>query len=164
MPDIDHPDWEQGWAERLRTAARELGHASFIDFMKLNVGVPYGKLLRILRNHRGTMVPMMQMTTLHIIDGLSVCSARELARDTLLRSLCDHVASGWNCGKQARWKRALAFSEWNLPREQGNWDQINALADRVWKEIESQDPPPEWCPRTLDDPILEVAFSLGWPE
>jgi hypothetical protein len=154
------PPWESGWEERLRGVTRELGHPTFLDYLDSHIGDPYGKLLQIFRSRLGDVVPLMQIQALHMLDAAAVGKTREAAKDSLLRTLRQHIPKGWNKGKNVRQNRAFARAEWVLPDYS---DETTALADRVWDEIATLNPPDDWCPSTLTDPILSGAFDRGWP-
>lgn len=165
MLETDYPQWAEGWQQRLRNAARELGYPSFLDFLRAHAGEPYGKVLRVMRAHLQEMVPMMQLQKLHMIEAIGRGQGREAAKDSLIRSLREHMPRGWNRGKKARENRASARAEWILPCL-GPEDRkhIAPLADKVWQQLKIMNPPEDWCPLSTSDPILTEAFARGWPE
>jgi hypothetical protein len=38
------------------------------------------------------------------------------------------------------------------------------FALQVWEVLSELNPPDDWCPLDLDDPILQDVFSRVWPE
>lgn len=152
--------------EPIQRAVRELGYPSLLALMDAHAGQPYGKVLRILRAHLGYLVSMLQLHKMHMLEAIATRGKRGAAKDSLVRTLREHVSGGWNKGKKAREKRARACAEWVLPRTGGNkseWDRIDALAKSVWDSLVAMNPPVDWCPSSPADPIVESAFQSGWP-
>jgi hypothetical protein len=161
--DID-PPWSGKSQEQIRAAARQLGHADFLSLINAHVGEPYGKVLRLLREKLGYMVPIMQVHRLHMQDAIAVGLEREAAKDSLVRTLREQVGKGWNRGSGSQEKRRRARAYWVLPyADAQDMVRINALADQVWEELKALNPPDDWCPVTPNDPLIEQAFSRGWP-
>jgi hypothetical protein len=161
--DVD-PPWAGGWEERLRAAARQLGHADFLGLMHAHVGEPYGRVLRVLRETLGDSVPMMQVHRLHMHEAIAAGLSRDAAKDSLVRTLRQHLAKGWNRGSGCQEKRASARAYWVLPYTNAlDMERVNQLADKVWEELRVLDPPDDWCPAVPSDPLLEQAFVRGWP-
>src|SRR5262245_52960225 len=99
-----------------------------------------------------------------MLDAIQQGKAREAAKESLVRALNEQLPKGWNKGKQVHYKRGRALGEWVLPCEKAeDWQRVTSLADRVWQEIERLNPPDDWCPRSVNDPVLEEAFAHAWP-
>lgn len=162
--------WEEGWPTRVTAIVRSLGYPTLTAFFRDHPGEPYGKLARFLSQHSTVPVVAMQLQKLHMLEAIDRKSIRETARDTLMRSLRQHLRGGWNKGKKADLNRALAYAEWVLPRPGGPPEfeemlqKVQVYAANVWNELNSLKPADEWLPRSTDDALIDKAFEKGWPE
>jgi hypothetical protein len=152
--------WDAGWEQRFEEAAKKMGYGCFLEFMDAHPGEPYGPILRRLREQAGCLLPLMQLHLLHLRQAHANRETRDIAIDTLIRSLRQYLARGWNNGKKTRERRIDARTDWVLPHDAGR--EMDARADHVWQEIERLSPPDDWCPASPEDPILQEAFRRGW--
>lgn len=164
MKNNDLSPWPPGWEQDIYKGVRQLGYGNLSELLEAYGGEPYGKILRVLRSTLQRSVPMMQLHKLHMLEAITQGKGRAAAKDSLVRSLREHLPRGWNQGRHPKEKRARAFSEWVLPRTVKNWEDMTKLANNVWDELEKANPPHDWCPSSTDDVFVEHAFARGWPE
>jgi hypothetical protein len=143
---------------------RHLGFADTLVFVAANPMIPFGQLFRIVcddsRDVRHT-IAIAQFQQVFFQDAARQGKLREAIRDTLLRRLREHLRHGWNQGKMSKTRRALAFSQWELPTF--DRERIAGITDKIWQALVDLQPPDDWCPKSVDDPIRENAFAIAWP-
>ncbi len=152
--------WSEGWQERLLDRVRFLGHASVSDFVESHPGEPYGKLVTEL----GPGFAILQLQRLHMLEAIQGNRRREVAMDSLVRSIRQHLPSGWNVKKDSDRRRAFARAEWVVPvTGPEDFDDMNNTADEVWKQLNLLSPAKTWRPMSSADPLIIAAFNVGWP-
>ena len=116
---------------------------------------------------------------------------RRMAMDSLARELCANLPNGWQrplkrhaLNPQTIWKNLAAIQSRTLTEEEKSqriefqmsgayayWvvllqkydPNIDARADAVWKALSSLSPSTGWIPKGPDDPLIVLAFDVGWP-
>jgi hypothetical protein len=139
-----------------------LGFRTVLDFFEAHAGVPYGILLKkVAMPVEGTNhldIPFFAILEIHRREAIRSGRVRDLAKDTLVRSLQEHLGKGWGKGKHSSTHRARAFSRWATPS-----DDVDRLCDDVWECLVRLKPPEDWRPADIHDEYIERAFDMAWP-
>jgi hypothetical protein len=142
--------------------AKNLGYANVGAFFENNPGIPYGVLLKKIsvpvESGRHLDIPILVLKMVHRQNAIETGRIREYAIDTMVRSLTEHLGSGWNAGRNSKERRAAAYANWSTVPE------FNSHFEKVWRALESLNPPDRWRPDAVADPIIERAFEIGWPQ
>ena len=150
--------WCDNWQEIHRKRILATGVSSIADFLRKYPAEPYHKLGR----HVGGVVAAVQFQKLQFDEAMANGTVREACKELLVRTLNDDLKRGWQRGGHWQSNRAGACAHF----VSSIWgpDEYLASAQRVWNALLQLNPPPEWVPRSIDDPLIEKAFEVGWPE
>ena len=139
----------------------ELGYGTIHKFFYEHPGEPYGVMLkRIGITIEGTNhfdISILDLKKAQLKDAEERGTTREYAKDTLTRSLLEHLGKGWNRGKNWDERRSKAYASWMTPPD------AEHLCESVWSSLKLLNPPDGWRPSPTNDEIVERAFDQGWP-
>lgn len=155
--------WEGDWQLRLKSKLDSLGYASLEEYLLANPGIGYVKLAESLADAN---VAAMQLYGEHVRTATGEGRLRGAAADCLSRFLVQHVKRGWGCGRHFPLRVASAFGDWKtVVRQFSESDHLlDQRLDAVTEAIKASNPPKGWIPASGNDPILQEAFEVGWPE
>ena len=140
---------------------KELGYSDILSFFSDAPGQPYGVLLKriakLVEGKNYLDIPIMALKLVHQQQAIEQAKVREYAMDTLVRTLSEHLGSGWACGKDWKHRSAQAYSTWPTPPE------LQMRYERVWSALKEIAPPKKWRPAPLEDELIKQAFDIGWP-
>jgi hypothetical protein len=90
---------------------------------------------------------------------------RKAAIDVLVRNINSYLPSGWGKGDRLEFQTASALV-WLLSALaiDAGAPELEAKAKRVWSELHGLQPPVGWLPASCEDPLIQQAFALGWPD
>jgi len=140
---------------------RSTGASSVTEFLARYPAIPFHKLLRQL----GMLMAPMQLNTLQFDEAIANDKVRDAVKDLLVRTLNDITKRGWGRGGHWESNRAMAYSHFvtDVPTYSRNAVKQD-VAIKVWMALESLQPPVGWLPVSVNDPLIEKAFEIGWPE
>jgi len=150
--------WCDDWQKHHRERILATGVSSISEFLRKHPAEPYHKLAKYLDGP----VAAVQFIKLNFDEAIARGTAREACKDLLVRTLNDDLKRGWQRGFHWESNRAGAYAHfvtfiWGP-------DEYRDFGERVWDALKGLDPPPDWIPQSIDDPLIEKAFDLGWPE
>lgn len=162
MSDETITPWQGDWKRRLSIKLESLGHPSLDAFLVANPGMGYVDLAEALGEAR---VAPMQLYGEQIRSAARDQRLRSAAVDCLSRLLVQHIKRGWGNGRHFPLRVASAFGDWKYTiREFASRDDLlNQKVNSVIEAIKASEPPNGWVPTSGEDPILQDAFRIGWP-
>lgn len=162
--------WESNWPERFRSIVRGLGGDNVFAFVISMKGQSFGKIFgnirRSVNKDEKELICLRYLIETYYIDAEREGKLREAVIEALVRSFCQFMSSGWNCGKNIRSRKVRVQGNWEFPSfvTHQNWEYLDWIKFResVWSEIELIKPPDLWCPQDYRDPILIQVFNSHW--
>lgn len=163
--------WSAGWPDRLRSIIGTQGENDVFQFVMLRKGESFGKLLGTIRKtaegDAAKEICLQHLIQTFYLDAHAAGQLREAVCESLARSFCQYMPSGWNTGKKIRERRIDVQSRWEFPSvvthqnwEFEDWQQFRT---QVWSDLEEMNPPADWCPADYQDPLLQQLFEKHWP-
>lgn len=156
--------WSGDWKSRVVDRARRLGYPNIISAFKANPGVPFGKVFRLLRETETAddiPVAYLQVQAVYFEEAEREGALREAVADSFVRRFREHLKGGWKQGKRLRERRAQCLSQVELPTSLiGRADDFPM---QVWQSVNDLNPPDDWCPEDIDDPVIRAVFARVWP-
>jgi hypothetical protein len=154
--------WAADWEARMRSLVEQKGFHSVFEFVMSQGGESFGEVFEHLRQLAGPLdsrnLAFVQLAEVFYIDASKAGRLRAAVTEALARSLRQFMRSGWNRGKRVRERRIDVLMHWPVPSTVSNygWDYSDwrDFKKQVFEELESSNPPDDWCPASGEDPIL----------
>lgn len=162
--------WSPGWEDRFREVVQEMGFDDVYAFVEQHPDKSLNQLYGLVQQHESSTgldrICLEYFYQTFFIDALSNNRLKEAITESLLRSLKFNLRNGWNTGKDILKRRYNAKHGWPKPsfamQAVAGYDELSTFQNAVWQSIENADPPEDWCPQSVDDPILKQAFEKSW--
>jgi hypothetical protein len=143
---------------------RRSGFSSVTEFIEAFPGETYYQLARW--RVRPNIMPIFLMEA-HAREAVEQREVRRFAMELLVREMRAALPSGWHHikdkGLDGRTVSAVAELDTQLKNAQAPQADLEAV-DRTWKGLLALGPPIGWLPKDTDDPLIQKAFEMGWPE
>jgi hypothetical protein len=157
------------WRAAVAAAVGEFGFHSILDLMRAFPREPVGKLYRFICRpadpNSGCHVGFARFQDAIFSEAIARGQVRWVARDLLVRWLCEYLGKGWAVGKKAKNRRAKASAQCFVPYHgSADFDAKAKLGDAIWQALEDLGPPADWRPTGPDDPVIVKAFDQAWPD
>ncbi|GEM_PF-2526569 len=152
--------WCDNWPERHMERIRTTGATTVAEFLKRYPALPYHKLGDILGP-----VAAVQLQKMQFDEANANGTLRHAAMELMVRTLAWDLKRGWRRGGHWSNNRVRAASHFvqDLLTYTNN-AELERVGETVWSELERLGPPPDWVPRSIDDPYIRRAFAIGWPD
>lgn len=145
----------------IRSALREMGFRTVMDFLAANPGESYLSIASRL----GPGVTPVDVVEKQFSEAKPLGALRLAAQDALARELNRFAKRGWGRGSNAKFNVSAAYAFWlNDLKFQGGSPELAPVAYRVWNALVSSSPPDDWRPSGPHDQVIESAFAVGWPK
>jgi hypothetical protein len=136
-----------------------LGFANVEDFLKQFPAEPYIDVVRRI----APWVAAMQLSRLQMEEAFSTGLMREAAMDSFARNM-NSLPNGWVFDSETDSRAAGACANTSTAVViDGHSPQFRGHILEVYKVLKSLQPPLGWRPSGPDDPLIQKAFSVGWP-
>jgi len=163
--------WSGDWQGRFRRIVQNLGYEDVYSFVMNQPGKPFAVLFRELRKQAPVaeqqFLAFAHLPTTYYIDAERRGLLREAFMEALVRSLRQHMTSGWNYGSRIRERRIDARTDWpipSVPTATGeSHEQWFVLRDTIMRHLETSAIPDTWCPKDRHDALIQEAFRCHWP-
>ena len=155
--------WDGDWKTKVRSVARGMGHDDVYEYVNSNPSASMGELFGAFRaaaRDSGIEVAMIQFTDVFYEDARTRDRLRDAVMDFLVRNLLHHMPSGWGRGTRDRERRGKACEVWILPTTIPV--SFDSLQTEVLNALLAASPPDDWCPASIEDPLIQSAFSDAW--
>lgn len=150
--------WCDNWQERHRERIFATGVSSIAEFLRKHPAEPYHKLGRYV----GNAIAAVQFQRLQFDEAIANGRVREACKELLVRTLNDDLKRGWQRGGHWESNRAGAYA--HFVNEIWRQEEYRSYGEQVWRALVELMPPSEWVPKSIDDPLIQKAFEVGWPE
>jgi hypothetical protein len=151
--------WQSNWATRLAEYLKEQNVSGLSEYLGRYPNVGYDKL----PSRFPFPIAPVQIYRTHMNEAAKAGQVREAAMDVLVRSLNRFMCEGWGVGDDS-WKRAKVFSEFaTIVALNSNLEDIDLLVRNVFDALKAGQPPLGWLPKNVADPLIQLAFTNGWP-
>ena len=148
--------WEGDWEARLNHRIKQLGYATYRDFLQSRRGVSYDELAKELsRDKDEAPIAPVQLEHLHARTA-GPSEKREAVLDSFVRFLRGALRKGWGMGIHWQTDVIGELSGWYV-----TWGEGPEL-DAFRREIFRMNPEPGWIPKNSDDPIIQEAARRVW--
>jgi hypothetical protein len=164
------PDSERGLAMKkhyesaLYDRIRRLGFSSVTEFIEAFPGETYHQLARW--RVRPNIMPIFLMEA-HAREAVQQGTVRRYAMEVLVRQMRDALPAGWHHSKDkdldGKTVSAVATLDVRSQSAGASRSDLQAI-DRTWKALLALNPPIGWQPKDSNDPVIQKAFEIGWPE
>src|SRR5437870_8389958 len=134
--------WSGEWRARVRERARRLGYDGVLAFATSQEGVPLGQLFRHMRaTETPDDIPIAYKQFVQVLfeEAEQKGILRDAIADSLVRSLRQSLAGGWNRGTRIPERRASVIAQWELPSSRIS--ELSPIAQRVWEALKNLHPP-----------------------
>lgn len=143
-------------------ALHRLGYERILDFVENYPGETFCQLAEHLS--------VMPIVVYHgyAFEAVEQAATRQFAMQTLVREMLDVLPNGWIHKKgssrfEMKTTHSIAYIKGELKRVLASREDIEAT-DRVWNALLDMDPPQGWLPKDINNPLIQKAFDIGWPE
>lgn len=155
--------WHGDWRMRILTRCQQLGYGSLIELSDAHPNHSIGKLLGLLRNvtiDDNRPIALTQVASEFFQEAKGSGKLPQALARTLVHSFDQHLRKGWGVYDDSNSRRIRVFAEWQIPPEET--EEFLTICEAVRSEIESFEPPDDWCPRSESDPIIVGALERAW--
>lgn len=153
---------KNSWAGEVASALAESGVRSVAELLRQFPGEPYVDIARRYGSFTAAALVRAQMR-----EAISTDQIRMAAMDCLVREINEALPEGWGVGERIRFRTSAVGALWiaELTAETDKGDlRIKTFARSIWKEIKDLPPDRGWRPVSVDDPLIQHAFSEHWPK